>query len=66
MANDNDLITINDLADMLRLSRRTIDRRRASGTLGLAEYDLSTIPGFTMPRFKRADVQAYLHTRQVA
>ena len=47
-----DLITGNDLADILCVSRRTIDRRRAAGTLGLAEYDLSTTPGFTTPRFK--------------
>lgn len=57
------LITVEDFASIARLSRRTIDRYRRSRPAGFPrEYDLSRgkVP---RPRFKLADVHAWLETR---
>ncbi|MBL0770108.1 hypothetical protein JI743_14960 [Sphingopyxis sp. DHUNG17] len=56
-------ITVEDFARIARLSRRTIDRYRRDRPVGFPkEYDLSRgrVP---RPRFKLAEVLAWMETR---
>jgi len=56
-------ITVEDFARLAKLSRRTIDRYRHDRPTGFPrEYDLSRgrVP---RPRFKLADVLAWMETR---
>ncbi len=56
-------ITVEDFARVARLSRRTIDRYRRDRPVGFPkEYDVSRgrVP---RPRFKLADVLAWMETR---
>jgi len=60
------LITVEEFAQLVRLSRRQIDRLRASRPPGFPkEYELGS--GLSKhghcPRFKRADVLAWIDTR---
>lgn len=56
-------VSVDDFARLARLSRRTIDRYRRNRPTGFpTEYDLSrgSVP---RPRFKLADVIAWIETR---
>lgn len=60
---DDRFITVEDFARIARVSRRTIDRYRRERAAGFPkEYDMSRgkIP---RPRFKLADVLAWMDTR---
>ena len=57
---DTDLITIDELCDWLRVSRRTIDRRRKSGRLSIPEYDI-----LGRPMYRRKQVEEWLSGRLV-
>jgi predicted DNA-binding transcriptional regulator AlpA len=60
---DDGFITVEDFARIACVSRRTIDRYRRSRASGFpTEYDMSRgkVP---RPRFKRADVLAWMETR---
>ena len=62
-AGDDRFITVEDFARIARVSRRTIDRYRRDRAAGFPkEYDVSRgkIP---RPRFKLADVLAWMDTR---
>jgi len=56
-------ISVDDFARLARLSRRTIDRYRQDRPLGFPrEYDVSR-GKVARPRFKLADVLAWMETR---
>lgn len=60
---DDSFITVDDFARLARVSRRTIDRYRQRRATGFpTEYDMSRgkVP---RPRFKLADVLAWMETR---
>lgn len=60
---DERFITVADFARIARVSRRTIDRYRRNRATGFpTEYDMSRgkVP---RPRFKLADVLAWMETR---
>lgn len=65
-ASDGVMITVEEFAQMVRLSRRQIDRLRSARPSGFpTEYELGS--GVSKhgrcPRFKRADVLAWIETR---
>ena len=55
---ESEFMTIAEVADRLRKSRRTIDRKRAANRWPIPEYDFD---GRVM--FKRSDVDHYIHNR---
>ena len=60
------MITVEEFAQLVRLSRRQIDRLRSARPLGFPrEYEMGS--GMSKhgrcPRFKRADVLAWIETR---
>ncbi len=59
------LITLTDLCRLLRLTRRAVDKRRKSGTLGIAELNIGGDGRQSIPRFRRRDVENYLRSREV-
>lgn len=59
-------ITATEFAELARLSRRTIDRMRRKRPEGFpTEYELGSGDSYSArrPRFKRAEVLAWLETR---
>lgn len=65
-ASESVMITVEEFAQMVRLSRRQIDRLRSARPAGFPkEYELGS--GLSKhgrcPRFKRADVLAWIETR---
>lgn len=57
------LLKAEDLAEMLGVTIRTINRRRAAGTLGIPEFNISATGG-SQPRFRREDIRGYLKKRK--
>lgn len=56
----SDLITSSELARMLCLDIRTISRRRAAQTLDIPTINIAPPGGRPQPRYRLADVEAFL------
>lgn len=61
----SDLLRLDQLANMLGVTLRTIQHRRQTNTLGIPVQDITT-SSRPMPRVRRDDVEAYLRTRRVS
>lgn len=62
----SDFITVNEFAELARLSRRSLDRLRKRRPEGFpTEYDFGVgeAKQSRLPRFKLAEVQAWLDSR---
>lgn len=61
---DIQLITVDEFAEVARLSRRQIDRMRRRRSPGFPrEYDLRATGNRPCPRFKLAEVKRWLESR---
>lgn len=59
----DDLITIDDLGKIIKMTRRSIDRRRAAGGF-IREINIGGEGKLARIRFRRLDVEAYLKTME--
>lgn len=60
------LLKPEELADMLGINLRTLNRRRANGKLGIAEINIAPDgEQRRQPRFKIEDVETFLSQRTV-
>ncbi len=58
------LLKPEELAELLGINIRTLNRRRAAGTLGIAEINIAPVGEERhQPRFRMEDVETYLHQR---
>jgi len=61
---DIQLITVDEFAEVARLSRRQIDRMRRRRSPGFPrEYDLRSTGSKPCPRFKLSEVKRWLESR---